>query len=83
MNLIQLKPCKLSNSNSKLFIPQRKTYRASKKVATKYELYTNLHNNISLISNGVFYFTFFYTSFNFLYYQNIIKKVEKDKEDKK
>ena len=85
LNLLQLKPSKLPKHTLYCFIPRKKKYIITKKVAIKYDMnestnliYTNLKNNITLCSNYIFYFTFFYSGLNFFHYRDKIKK-EKEK----
>ena len=83
MNLV-IKPV-LSKNQSTLgcYIPNKMKATPLRVSSTKRKtITTSKLNGVELVSHSIVYFTFYYCTFNWMYYRNVRKQVEKIKKQK-
>lgn len=65
------------------FIPKKMKATPLRMYSTKPKtITTSKLNGVELVSHSIVYFTFYYCTFNWMYYRNVRKQVEKIKKQK-
>jgi len=77
MNLI-IKPVLSKHQHLGCYIPKKMKATPLRVYSTKPKtITTSKLNGVELVSHSIVYFTFYYCTFNWMYYRNVRKQVEK------